>query len=314
MKGKRPEKTGTFTRDHTRTGRGFRPSPRRFFALPESGDALAVHLREEAAEGRRIFIAQQIGDLLGGFRRIEQQPPRLGIDAVVDDLQRRGAAAGGKEVRKGLGRAVQHRGVLLHALERAEVLVHEHVIAPHGVEEPLAPVDGREHRPGDARTEDDEALELHAQHLLAQPVLDPVFVPHLLDDARQRFRLPGIGRQAHHLRRAVEKKSVARDLAVLAEQAVEVAVEEQREVVARGLEAADAVSRRKGHDLPLAERHADMVHLQLEVTAPRPEELVQVGMTRQHVRNVQVVAHHDAPPKRCTEGQLHVLRILRFQR
>ena len=46
--------------------------------------------------------------------------------------------------------------VLLHALERAEVLVHEHVIAPHGVEEPLAPVDGREHRPR-------FAIEFHRQ-------------------------------------------------------------------------------------------------------------------------------------------------------
>lgn len=89
-----------------------------FFALPEPGDALAVHFGEETAESRGILIAQQVSDLLGAFRGIEQQAARLGIDPVVDDVQRRGLPARGEEVGERLGRPVEQPGIVLHPFLR----------------------------------------------------------------------------------------------------------------------------------------------------------------------------------------------------
>ena len=155
-----------------------------------------------------------------------------------------------------------------------------------------------------ARTYDNEAFELHAKHLLAQAVVHLVFGAQFVDDAPEDFLPLGGERQPQRFGGAVEQQPVARNLAVVTENAVEIAVEQQRKTVAVGTEAADVVQGRQRNDLPGFEPHRNMVDFQRQRALPHPEEFVEVGAPRQ-LRIAEVAAQDEVALQGGAECYIH---------
>ena len=159
-----------------------------------------------------------------------------------------------------------------------------------------------------AGADDDEAFELHAEHLLAQAVVHRVFGAQLLDNPFEGLLPFGGKRQPQRFGGAVEQQSVARNLAVVAEDAVKITVEQQRKAVAVGTDTADAVQGRQRDDLPGGEPHRNVIDLQRQAALPHPEEFIESVPARQ-LRFAEIAAQDEVALQRGAECYIHIPKI-----
>ena len=90
----------------------------------------------------------------------------------------------------------------------------------------------------------------------------------------------------------------------MTENAVEIAVEQQRKTVAVGTEAADVVQGRQRNDLPGFEPHRNMVDFQRQRALPHPEEFVEVVAPCQ-LRIAEVAAQDEVALQGGAECYIH---------
>lgn len=143
----------------------------------------------------------------------------------------------------------------------------------------------------DARTYDNKPFELHAEHLFAQAVNYPVFGPQVIDHPLQGGRAHFGEFEPQHFGTAVEKQPAARHLAVMTEDAVEIAVESKDQVFALGARHVEGMERRQGQQHPSPELHGNMVDFEPKASTPYPDEFIEPGAAMQ--RGSAVVAAQD---------------------
>ena len=173
------------------------------------------------------------------------------------------------------------------------MFVHQHIVLPHDVESLLLSGRYGEPFPRQPGAGDDEALEQDAQHLFAQAVLDRVLACQLVCDFVQCGRSRRIGPQPYRFRAAVKKQPVAGYFVVVAVNAIEIAVEQQRQVVARDLAYRDAVQRCERNHFPGFERRLYMVDLQAQRAAAHPDEFVKAAVPPEGRVGMESVGQHD---------------------
>lgn len=246
-----------------------------FFPRTVRSDAFARGIFKESAEGGKVFETQQNGYLLSTSRAVNQEPFSFGLYPLMDDMQRRRQLIGSKKIGKRFRRPVQHICVIPHLFLFPKMVVHQNHVLPHHVETVLLFHGDSETVPGDTGTKDDKPFEQDAQHLFPQVVPDFVFEGEASRQVVQGSRFVRVELEPHHPTAAMEKKTVARDFRIVAEDAVEIAVEQKSRVFpVDGIEP-DMMEGCQRDDLVLDEPHFHMVDLQRQLPFPDPNEFIE---------------------------------------
>src|SRR5574344_427305 len=244
-------------------------------SLPaEVGDALARHFLEETAECGEVFKAQNLANLLSTLVGIDKQALGLRLHPFVDDAQRRGQFVSGKEVGQRLGRTEQHVGIILHTFLLLVIIVHQHMKLAHYVESLLTILVHRIKLAGNAGAGDDKPLEQNAKHLLLMAVVDFGLGNKLIDGGAQLARLFGGELQRHHVAGTMKEETAARHLVIMTEDAIEITVEQDRQIFSVYSIDIQMMQGGERHNLIGMQFHLYMIYLYGYFATAHPEKLI----------------------------------------